>query len=219
MLCLSIKHFLIKLFLCLFTLVSVGYDFGGVVTNTKLRDNIETHKQRNSLLVKDIHCLYPGDLYPFVRRPLFIIVDSDNSSAFQHIPRYFGQPLVILMSPEECPAPFHDQQNKGSLFTLFLHCPLTAICLISNIIELSIQLWEKAQQIIDRFLAEAGRLLVRSRSTDAAYIQFYSDDFLRLQMLRFIFCGVVLRMHRLFRVNIVTLTIHFEYTKSCFQIN
>lgn len=151
-------------------------------------------------MIKDIHCLYPGDLYPFVRRPLFIIVDSDNSSAFQHIPRYFGQPLVVLMSPEECPAPFHDQQTKGSLFTLFLHCPLTAICLISNIIELSIQLWEKAQQIIDRFLAEAGRLLVRSRSTDPAYIQFYTDDFLRFQILRFILCSVVLRMHRLFKV-------------------
>ena len=160
-----------------------------MITNTKFRDPIDSHKQRNVATPKDIHCLYPGDLYPFVRRPLFIIVDSDNSSAFQHIPRYFGQPLVVLMSPEECPAPFHDQQNKGSLFTL-----------VSNIIELSIQLWEKAQQIIDRFLAEAGRLLVRSRSTDAAFIQFYSDDFLRLQILRFVLCSVVLRMHRLFRV-------------------
>lgn len=188
------------------SLLAVGYDFGGVMTNTKFRDTIESHKQRNpTTMQKDLHCLYPGDLYPFVRRPLFIVVDSDNSSAFQHIPRYFGQPLVVLMSPEECPAPFHDQQSKGSLFTLFLHCPLTAICLVSNIIELSIQLWEKAQLIIDRFLAEAGRLLVRSRATDAAFIQFYSDDFLRLQMLRFIFCSVVLRMHRLFRVRVCAL--------------
>lgn len=184
--------------------VIVGYDFGGVITNSKLRDNMDPNilKQRtSSSMVKEIHCLYPGDLYPFGRRPLFLIVDSDNSSAFQHIPRYFGQPLVILMSPEEYPAPFHDQQCKGSLFTLFLHCPITAICFISNIITLPIVLWEKTQQIIDRFFAEAGRLLVRSRLTDMAYIQFYSDDFLRLQMLRFIFCCVVLRMHRLFRVN------------------
>ncbi|XP_046912223.1 protein SCAI [Dermatophagoides farinae] len=181
----------------------IGYDFGGVITNSKLRDNMDPNilKQRtSSSMVKEIHCLYPGDLYPFGRRPLFLIVDSDNSSAFQHIPRYFGQPLVILMSPEEYPAPFHDQQCKGSLFTLFLHCPITAICFISNIITLPIVLWEKTQQIIDRFFAEAGRLLVRSRLTDMAYIQFYSDDFLRLQMLRFIFCCVVLRMHRLFRV-------------------
>ena len=106
------------------------------------------------------------------------------------------------MSPEESPAPFHDQAIKGSLFTLFLHCPLTALCLVSNIIELSIQLWERAQQVVDRFLAEAGRLLVRSRATDAAYIQFYADDFLRLLTLRYVFCAVVLRMHRLFRVKL-----------------
>ncbi|KPM02146.1 hypothetical protein QR98_0005530 [Sarcoptes scabiei] len=181
----------------------IGYDFGGVATNTKLRESVDSSQQRpsaSSLLSKESHCLYPGDLYPFGRRPLFIIVDSDNSSAFQHIPRYFGQPLVVLMSPEEYPAPFHDQQSKGSLFTLFLHCPITAICFISNIITLPVILWEKTQQIIDRFFAEAGRLLVRSRSIDLAYIQFYCDDFLRLQMLRFILCSVVLRMHRLFRI-------------------
>ena len=27
--------------------------------------------------------LHPGDLYPFSRKPLFVIVDSDNSSAFK----------------------------------------------------------------------------------------------------------------------------------------
>jgi len=27
--------------------------------------------------------LHPGDLYPFTRKPLFIIIDSDNSSAFE----------------------------------------------------------------------------------------------------------------------------------------
>lgn len=55
---------------------------------------------------KEPHCLYPGDLYPFTRRPLFIIIDSDNSFVFAHIPKYFGQPLVILMSPQDVPQNF-----------------------------------------------------------------------------------------------------------------
>ena len=67
-----------------------------------------------------------------------LIVDSNNSLAFKAIPRLFGQPLLVLMSPEEIPQPFHEQ-HKGSLFTLFLHCPLTALCLISNIIEMPVQ--------------------------------------------------------------------------------
>lgn len=56
--------------------------------------------------LKDSHCLYPGDLYPFTRRPMFIVIDSDNSFVFAHIPKYFGQPLVILMSPQDIPQNF-----------------------------------------------------------------------------------------------------------------
>lgn len=37
---------------------------------------------------------------------MFIIIDSDNSFVFQHIPRYFGQPLVVLMSPQDVPPAF-----------------------------------------------------------------------------------------------------------------
>lgn len=175
-----------------------------MITNSRLRD--DHPKTARNLQIKDMHCLYPGDLYPFTRKAFFLIVDSDNSNAFQHIPRYFGQPFLVLMSPEEAPSPFHDLQHKGSLFTLFLHSPLTAVCLISNIIEVPVQLWDRAQQQIDRFVAETGRLLVRSRSLDPVFLQFYSDDFLRLLMLRFIFCSVVLRMHRLFRVSSLILS-------------
>lgn len=76
----------------------MGYDLGGVLTSSK-RDG--EHKKQ-----KEVHCLYPGDLYPFTRRPLFVIVDSDNSFVFQHIPRYFGQALVTLMSPQDTPPAF-----------------------------------------------------------------------------------------------------------------
>nr|CAD7462080.1 unnamed protein product [Timema tahoe] len=85
--------------------------------------------------------LYPGDLYPFTRKPLFMIVDSDNSFVFQHIPRYFGQPLIVLMSPQDVPSTFQD----------------------------------------------------------SAYLQFFGDDFLRLLLLRYIFCDVVLHLHRSFK--------------------
>lgn len=108
----------------------MGYDLGGVWTSSK-RDS--EHKKQ-----KEAHCLYPGDLYPFTRRPLFVIVDSDNSFVFQHIPRYFGQPLVTLMSPQDTPPAFQGTskfyseiskfcQNKRFLFqinstmVLFLH--------------------------------------------------------------------------------------------------
>ena len=71
--------------------------------------------------------LYPGDLSPFTRRPLFLVVDSDNSSAFASLCQSsntsspygggggggsgFEQPLVVLMSPQETPTAFRGMKK------------------------------------------------------------------------------------------------------------
>jgi hypothetical protein len=34
---------------------------------------------------------------------------------------------------------------------------------------------------------------------DSSYVQFFGDDFLRTLILRFVFCDVVMRLHRSFR--------------------
>lgn len=57
--------------------------------------------------IKDIHNIFPGDLYPFLRKPLFLIIDSNNSIAFQNMPNLFGQPFVSLLSPIKLPSVFH----------------------------------------------------------------------------------------------------------------
>ncbi|XP_072227704.1 protein SCAI isoform X2 [Leuresthes tenuis] len=117
------------------------YDFGGVLTNTN-RDvvNGETVQKKNQAL-KEMHCLHPGDLFPFTRKPLFIIVDSSNSTAYKNFTNLFGQPLVCLLSPAVYPKSVPDQ----------------------------------------------------------AFLQFFGDEFLRLLLIRFVFCSAVLRLHKLFR--------------------
>jgi len=148
--------------------------------------------------------LYPGDLVGFTRKPLFLIVDSHNSTVFHQLPRLFGQPLVVLMSPQDTPAAFQgntkknsrgpqksrvnnwfftlknnisstvfntfsDAQHNGSLFTLFLHSPLTAFCYICNVLDIPIHHWERSQSYIDRFVTEASRLFTRSRIGKSSY--------------------------------------------------
>lgn len=39
--------------------------------------------------------LHPSDILPFTRRPLFIVVDSDNSSVFE-VMLLFNQPVIFL---------------------------------------------------------------------------------------------------------------------------
>ncbi len=57
-----------------------------------------------------------------------------------------------------------DQHQKGNLFTLFLHSPLTAFCYICNIVDIPVAMWDKCQAQIDKFIAEASKLFTRSRS-------------------------------------------------------
>uniref|UniRef100_A0A914WM33 Protein SCAI n=1 Tax=Plectus sambesii TaxID=2011161 RepID=A0A914WM33_9BILA len=192
-----------------------AYDFGGVAMNNR-RDMSNSTGSNPSLLLnnmhqrkstagppstRDVNCLYPGDLYPLLRRPTFLIVDSENSSVFLGMRSLFGQPLVTFTGPVDVPTYLRDQPKRGSLMTLFLHSPLTAICYICNISEVSISLWDKCQAHVDKFICDAGRLLVRCGHLDRSYLDFYLDDFLRLLMLRFIFCSCTLRLHRNFKMN------------------
>ncbi|KAG9354619.1 hypothetical protein JZ751_001332 [Albula glossodonta] len=162
------------------------YDFGGVLTNTN-RDviNGETVQKRNQAQ-KEMHCLHPGDLFPFTRKPLFIIVDSSNSSAYKNFSNLFGQPLVCLLSPTVYPKSMQDQSQRGSLFTLFLYSPLMAFLSVCGLSSMRQGLWEKAQELLQRVYHQA-------------FLQFYGDEFLRLLLIRFVFCSATLRLHKLFR--------------------
>ncbi|KAK1787644.1 hypothetical protein P4O66_016133, partial [Electrophorus voltai] len=175
------------------------YDFGGVLTNTN-RDvvNGETVQKRNQAQ-KEMHCLHPGDLYPFTRKPLFIIVDSSNSTAYKNFSNLFGQPMVCLLSPTVYPKSMQDQSQRGSIFTLFLYCPLMGFLSVCGLTSARQGLWEKAQEFLHKVSHDIGQMLTSSRALDQAFLQFYGDEFLRLLMIRFVFCCATLRLHKLFR--------------------
>jgi hypothetical protein len=53
---------------------------GGVATAINQQRKAAEKDSDNTALV---HCLHPHDLLPFCRKPLFVVVDSTNSSAFK----------------------------------------------------------------------------------------------------------------------------------------
>ncbi|PIK40208.1 hypothetical protein BSL78_22956 [Apostichopus japonicus] len=176
----------------------VAYDMGGVSTNIKQdgRDNTK----RKSVLLKDANCIHPGDLYPFTRRPLFLVVESPTSDSFRNFPNLFGQPLVSLMSPSNLPNFLQDDSlDKGNLFTVFLHSPLAGFCCVSSIPDVQVELWTNCQAMVNKILAEMDSQIVKSKTVDVAFKQFFSDDFLRLLILRFCFCHITLKYHRGFK--------------------
>ncbi|XP_069465535.1 protein SCAI isoform X1 [Ambystoma mexicanum] len=175
------------------------YDFGGVLTNSN-RDVLNgdsLHKRNQSY--KEMHCLHPGDLYPFTRKPLFIIVDSSNSVAYKNFTNLFGQPLVCLLSPTVYPKALQDQSQRGSLFTLFLNNPLMAFLFICGLSSMRKGLWDKCQEYVRKIHRDIAQLMTHSRSIDQSFLQFFGDEFLRLLLTRFVFCSATIRLHKSFR--------------------
>ncbi|XP_050361163.1 protein SCAI [Nymphalis io] len=173
-----------------------NYEVGGLITSSKSDIYRETNSAYSTY--KNRHILYPGDLQPFTRKPLFIIVDSDNSHAFKQISRTFGLPLLVLMSPLTLPTTLRDRSNQGSLFTLFLHNSIAGLCNSCDVYTINLETWEKCSRLRDVFMKEAIRLLMRT-TVDSTYHEYFGCEFLRLMILRYIFCDCTMRMHRAFR--------------------
>ena len=94
------------------------YDQGGLHSNNKRElsnqttsDNKIENIIRKSSNFKESHCIYPGDLYAFTRKPLFLIIDSPGSCAFQNFPLLFGQPFAAFLSPTNLPKIFQGKLN------------------------------------------------------------------------------------------------------------
>ncbi|CAG8440931.1 7956_t:CDS:10 [Rhizophagus irregularis] len=156
---------------------SIGYNGGVATSSRKCADKTDPSDK--------IHCLHPADLVPFTRKPLCLIIDSDNSTAFADFPRIFNQPFLCLMSPVEYPSTIPDTTQIGSLFTLFLHAPLLGFAFISNLGKISSSTWEKCVNLI----AEAELNIVElfnSSSIEKPLKRFLQDDFLRQFLVRFV---------------------------------
>ncbi|RIA93193.1 protein SCAI [Glomus cerebriforme] len=167
-----------------------GYNGGVATSSRKAADKTDPSDR--------IHCLHPADLVPFTRKPLCLIIDSDNSTAFVDFPRVFNQPFLCLMSPVEYPSSIPDTSQIGSLFTLFLHAPLLGFAFISDPGQISSETWEKCVNLI----AEAELNIVElfnSSNIEKPLKRFLQDDFLRQFLVRFVLCQSFLRAHTGFK--------------------
>ncbi|KAJ0612011.1 putative protein SCAI [Helianthus annuus] len=143
----------------------------------------------------------PSDLLPFTRRPLFLIIDSDNSKAFQAINRAEkGEPVAILLSPA-LSFPLHGAIDPplpgGSQFTSFLTVPLQAFVILLGFSGSDIQTenLNKAQKILSSSLNKWGETLASSDTIHPVWAQVVGDPFLRRLLLRFIFCRTVFALY------------------------
>ncbi|EEF30707.1 signal transducer, putative [Ricinus communis] len=146
------------------------------------------------------NALYPGDIIPFTRRPLFLIIDSDSSHAFKVLHgAERGEPVALLLSPLK--QTFRNLSDvstthSGSQFTFFLTAPLQAFCQMVGLtsVDIDTDVYSDAEEILCNVFAEWEVILCKLTSLDLVWAQVLSDPFLRRLILRFIFCRSVLSL-------------------------
>ena len=124
---------------------------GGVALNSR-----RSPEKQQSGMTAD--CLYPEDLLVYTRKHLFLIVDSDNSEAFDNLPTVFGKQVICLLSPKEQPLEF-ETSKSGNLFTLFLSDPITAFCFVMGHRTISPEQHVQLKLCRDNFNVELAKLL------------------------------------------------------------
>ncbi|KAG9138510.1 hypothetical protein Leryth_012796 [Lithospermum erythrorhizon] len=179
--------------------------------DTALRGNNIQHKELSSQNYENhlwlgpcknggANFLYPDDLIPFTRRPLLLIIDSDNSHAFKVLHgAERGETAALLLSPlnpsHKNPGALDGTQN-GSQFTFFLAAPLQAFCELVGLKSSNddLEVFDDGDSIISAAFAQWEVTLCTSTSIDLAWAQFLSNPLLRRLILRFIFCRAVLTL-------------------------
>ncbi|XP_027365535.1 protein SCAI isoform X1 [Abrus precatorius] len=141
--------------------------------------------------------LYPGDLIPFTRKPLFLIIDSDNSHAFKVLHgAERGETAALFLSPLRpiFKNPSDVNSSNGGQFTFFLTAPLSAFCQMIGLFpnEADTDVFIEAENIIASSFTEWEIILCSSTIMDIVWAQVISDPFLRRLILRFIFCRSVI---------------------------
>ncbi|GAV78158.1 DUF3550 domain-containing protein [Cephalotus follicularis] len=148
-----------------------------------------------------INSIYPLDLIPFTRRPLFLVIDSDGSEAFKAINgAEKGEPAAMLLSAS-CSVPItaadSSRHPSGSLFTTFLSAPLQAFCLLLGFSGSDVEMntYNNAEQLLSSSLNDWGSTLATSDTLDPVWAQILNDPFLRRFLLRFLFCRAALTLY------------------------
>ncbi|KAL5200840.1 hypothetical protein ABZP36_035194 [Zizania latifolia] len=139
--------------------------------------------------------LYPEDLIPFTRYPLFLVIDSENSHAFKVIHNSEkGEPAALLLSPRIASAmPGAESTGNGSQFTYFLTAPMQAFCQLAGITsEIDSDTYTNAENILLSALEQYEGILCTSVGLNNVWGQILPDPFLRRLILRFIFCRAVI---------------------------
>lgn len=173
------------------------YNQGGVMLRQK---RVSDQNVTNEYMCAD--AIYPIDITPFTRNPLFIIVESDNSNAFLDLSdNVYGSYVVVFASPLKPSPHLLEPTQTGHLFTWFLQDPLSAFFFTVSKTVLPKDIFEKCRSSFAQTLLTIENILLQNVKIFPNAIQtFLQDGFMRLLFIKFIFCYVTMYLNSCFHI-------------------
>ncbi|KAI6655496.1 hypothetical protein LOD99_1995 [Oopsacas minuta] len=159
---------------------------------------LPVHKNSSSIPLQQHDQLFMEDIYPFLRRPLFLLIDCPGflSQTELSFPDRFHQPFICIMSPPHYPTTIENTMTRGGgLLTLFLSSPLSGLCLICSIQSISTKLAHTALELITQVEDIAFSTLSSLPNLPLSYKQLCTDDTLQYIVKRFLFFWTCIRLH------------------------
>jgi hypothetical protein len=119
---------------------------------------------------------------------MVLVVDSEGSGPFASLSGgVYSEPLLCLLSPQRW-----EGQAEPGLFTLFLHAPLPAFCVLCGVRTPEACAFGQSTAILSEFFAWLTEFFRSCSGVAPSFLRFFEDDFLQTFILRFVFCYAVM---------------------------
>jgi hypothetical protein len=142
---------------------------------------LSSNSNKNEIVLRDNQGLTVEDLIPFTRNPFFMIVEAEFIDSIIPNGNKFKKPFVGLFSNDV-------ETIEGiGMMTWFLTEPIQSFCYLNQMNEISSEIYDKMNEILNQFYLEIMILLVSQEdSLDNSIKIFLGNCFTRMFILRFI---------------------------------
>ena len=98
--------------------------------------------------------LMPEDILPYTRVPMLVVIEAEAAEPFLKMRPIYEQPFLCLAAPK-----VWESASEPGLFTLFLHRPIAAFCILCGLFTPEKAIYEQCTIIVNDYFAKLKEII------------------------------------------------------------
>ena len=98
--------------------------------------------------------LMPEDILPYTRVPMLLVIEAEAAEGFLKMRPAYGQPFLCLAAPK-----VWESASEPGLFTLFLHRPIAAFCILCGLFTPEKAIYQQCSIIVNDYFAKLKEII------------------------------------------------------------